>query len=622
MTDERFDELVAKLETKAKAHPKAYTFRVACLAVIGSSYLGAILVILTGLLIAGVFVAVESHHISFGLLQLGILLIVFIWMIIKAIWVKFAEPDGVEVRAEQCPELFAIIHDLQNDLGSPEFHRVLITEDFNAGVMQIPRLGLLGWYRNYLLIGLPLMKALSVEQFKSVLAHEFGHLAKGHGRISGWIYRSRLRWARLISTLSANRSLGSFLFKPFFARFAPYFEACSLPLARTQEFQADATAARLTSAAVTAESLTGVSVIGHYLNERFWPGVYKSADRDSRPTNHPYKTFGQDFAAAVDQAEVQTWISLALSERTATRDSHPALGERLSAIGQKPALVLPELGKHAGFLLGEELPEITTQLDQAWQKRVEQTWSDRYREAERYRRRLEDLNARERRGEKLNLKERLDQALLTETAGNSPEASLEKLQLLHSEAPEDNTVCFGLGLRLLAGNNNAGVELVTQSLNRDPNLTIPASNALRTFYARIGNSEQTLIWQRRLEEQVRIENLALNERSTLNIEDHFEAHNLPEATITDLTTRLRNIQHIHKVFLVRKTVRYLPERPFYIIGFSLHSMVVQYNRNAEQEAVQYIQDHITLPGQTMFISLTGNYRFEAKLQQVPNSKLI
>ena len=44
-----------------------------------------------------------------------------------------------------------------------------------------------GWYRNYLLIGLPLAKALTVEQFKAVLAHEFGHLAKGHGAMSNWI---------------------------------------------------------------------------------------------------------------------------------------------------------------------------------------------------------------------------------------------------------------------------------------------------------------------------------------------------------------------------------------------------------------------------------------------------
>jgi len=73
----------------------------------------------------------------------------------------------------------------------------LITDDFNAAVVQIPRLGLLGWYRNTLLIGLPLMKALTRQQLAAVLAHEFGHLAGGHGRLGNWVYRLRFGWARL-----------------------------------------------------------------------------------------------------------------------------------------------------------------------------------------------------------------------------------------------------------------------------------------------------------------------------------------------------------------------------------------------------------------------------------------
>ena len=47
--------------------------------------------------------------------------------------------------------------------------------------LQLPRLGIFGWYRNYLIIGMPLMKSLTCEQFKAVLAHEFGHLAKVTG---------------------------------------------------------------------------------------------------------------------------------------------------------------------------------------------------------------------------------------------------------------------------------------------------------------------------------------------------------------------------------------------------------------------------------------------------------
>src|SRR5947208_2584067 len=82
-----------------------------------------------------------------------------------------------------------------------------------------------------LLLGLPLMKSLTPAQFEAVLAHEFGHLAGGHGRVSNWIYRLRLSWARLLSALE-GRKAGSWLFLPFFNWYAPYFSAYSFPLAR------------------------------------------------------------------------------------------------------------------------------------------------------------------------------------------------------------------------------------------------------------------------------------------------------------------------------------------------------------------------------------------------------
>ena len=86
---------------------------------------------------------------------------------------------------------------LQVRLKSAPIHQVLITPYFNAGVTQVPRLGILGWHRNYLLIGVPLIKTLTAEQFKSVLAHEIGHLSRGHARAANWIYRLRIIWARL-----------------------------------------------------------------------------------------------------------------------------------------------------------------------------------------------------------------------------------------------------------------------------------------------------------------------------------------------------------------------------------------------------------------------------------------
>src|SRR5207302_1627710 len=137
----------------------------------------------------------------------------------------------------------------------------------------LPRLGIFGWYRNYLLIGLPLMQCLSGPQFEAVLAHELGHLSRGHARLGNWIYRLRRVWMRLDSALAQRPQLGSGAIRGLLHWYVPYFNACSFPLARRNEFEADASSVQLTSADSAAQALTNVSVIGSYLRERYWPAV-------------------------------------------------------------------------------------------------------------------------------------------------------------------------------------------------------------------------------------------------------------------------------------------------------------------------------------------------------------
>src|SRR5207248_8888294 len=132
---------------------------------------------------------------------------------------------------------------------------VLLDESFNAGVIQIPRLGLLGWQRNYLVIGLPLMQALSPEQFRAAIAHEMGHLSRNHGRFAGWVYRLQQTWSRLLETLQAERHGASVLFEWFFNWYAPYFSAYSFVLRRADEYVADRCAVELAGVRSASEAL-------------------------------------------------------------------------------------------------------------------------------------------------------------------------------------------------------------------------------------------------------------------------------------------------------------------------------------------------------------------------------
>jgi hypothetical protein len=158
------------------------------LALLGNAYVGSILLILLALLAALVVWLVKFNSGFWEVKRIGIVG-AFLYLVGRPLWIRIEPPTGIEINERQAPELFVTINELRRKLGAPGFDHVLITDELNAAILQLPRLGIFGWPRNYLMIGLPLMKSLTCEQFKAVLAQEFGHLAKDHGIVSHSIYR-------------------------------------------------------------------------------------------------------------------------------------------------------------------------------------------------------------------------------------------------------------------------------------------------------------------------------------------------------------------------------------------------------------------------------------------------
>lgn len=77
------------------------------------------------------------------------------------------------------PELFAFIRRLCREVGAPFPHRIFIAPDVNAAVFyDTSLLNLIVPVRKNLIIGLGLVQALNVNEFKAVLAHEFGHFSQ------------------------------------------------------------------------------------------------------------------------------------------------------------------------------------------------------------------------------------------------------------------------------------------------------------------------------------------------------------------------------------------------------------------------------------------------------------
>src|SRR5690349_24338916 len=99
-----------------------------------------------------------------------------------------------------------------------------------------------------MLLGFPLILALSPDQFKAVLAHEIGHISEKHGAFAKWAYQLREAWGRFIESQDAHEHKFAALYAGFVNWFFPYFTAYSFVLMREHEKDADRYATQLVGA--------------------------------------------------------------------------------------------------------------------------------------------------------------------------------------------------------------------------------------------------------------------------------------------------------------------------------------------------------------------------------------
>ncbi len=288
MTHEGFDKLVREIEGglgKDQALLRRHVGRLAAVGYAGLSFGFAVVVGIASLLIVpgllwpkGAFVLLI---LGLGLLAIGTL------GFCRAVWVRLPRPEGHELGRAEAPALFAMLDEIRGALNSTRIHHVLIIPECNAAVVQRPRLGVFGWFENYLLLGWPVLENFPAEEVRSILAHECAHLARSHGRSSQWIYRLRRSWSQILPNLGGTRARGELSFRPFIVKFVqwfwPRFDAHAFVLSRVYEHEADATAARLAGRETTATSLVRIDFYGRLLEKKFWPGLWLGAAREAEP---------------------------------------------------------------------------------------------------------------------------------------------------------------------------------------------------------------------------------------------------------------------------------------------------------------------------------------------------
>jgi len=114
----------------------------------------------------------------------------------------------LELKQAEQPELFAFLHRLADEAGAPRPKRVYLSARVNASVFyDLSLFNLLFPSRKNLDIGLPLVNALNLGEFKAVLAHEFGHFAQRTMAVGRWVYVAHQVASQLVARRDALDAL-------------------------------------------------------------------------------------------------------------------------------------------------------------------------------------------------------------------------------------------------------------------------------------------------------------------------------------------------------------------------------------------------------------------------------
>jgi heat shock protein HtpX len=256
-------------------------------------------------------------------------------------------PPGPPLTPQDHPKLFKVLADIAKATQQEMPSEVYLTAEVNAWVMD--RGGITGFgSRRVMGLGLSLLQALSVSQFRAVLAHEFGHFHGGDTKLGPWIYRTRSAIGRTLEGLARYNSL---LQKPFLW-YGNAFLRITHAISRRQEFTADALAARVVGTRPLIEGLKQSYGAAYAFDSYWFNEVAPILRHGFRP---PLAEGFRRYLASPQVVEaISTGLDHELSEDdTNPYDTHPPLRARIAALETLPDREVSEPDPPAISLLGE-----------------------------------------------------------------------------------------------------------------------------------------------------------------------------------------------------------------------------------------------------------------------------
>ena len=242
--------------------------------------------------------------------------------------------------------------------------------------------------------------------------------------------------------------------------------------------------------------------------------------------------------------------------------------------------------------------------------------------------------AKEARGKLIALQEAANSRPLTEaeeiergalTRGlDGAEAALPVFRRLVELYPQNPQANYLLGTTLLETDDEAGIGLIEKCMAAAPKSMVDGCKEIYDYLKQQGRHDEADQYRARAEGRIDQLQAAFAERFNINKSNRFEPHDLPVESVEKLRTQLAPLDDVSEVYVGRKVVKIMPERPFYVIAVVPRVSTLKFRsgdadaklQQQLSEVVEIDQDHFALVahGETAWLAKS--------LKSIPSSQIL
>lgn len=615
MSREEFESLVNRLELLANRNPGLYKLRVVLVALLGYTFIFSLMAIPI------LLIALASHlilNVKDGL-QMGIPLVILVFLSIRSFWVKLGPPAGFPLKKADDSNLQNFIKGISKKLNTPKVDHIILTDQLNTAFYRYPRFSFFGFHKNFLILGLPMLIALSKEELESIIAHQMGHFSQKHNWFNKRIYSLKNIFIKLLRRLHGEKERSILLLlKKFIDWYVPILDAYTFTLIRKHEYKTDKLAAEVTDPETLATALIKSNIAAIYFDRIFWNKIFAKTKKEPKPVNYIYFRMINDIKEDLDEKKIDKMLKQVLNTGTHSFDPHPVLSDRLKALEANQCQI--DFQEDAMTTLFQNKEFYLNKLSQVWEKSVEEWWKKQYKEIEEKQKELEKLEAKE--DNNLSIEERFKRATLIEEIRGTDEGLKEYQDIIQDN--EFAPAIFSVGRILTHREDKQGIELIEKAMKLDHRCTVEGCRLIHNYLASQGEMEKAKQYYHKAENYKRVIESAREERKAIKLSDNYCEHQLSKKTVEEVKIKLEqhnDIQNsIKEVYLVRKDVKYLQEYPLYVIGIKFKDI----DSETQSKLVNQIaQKELGLVGDLYVVPLHDkNKQLEETMEKIDDAKII